>query len=381
MTFTVGSLLALPSARTHSLTPGVGEERPITWAHACELPDPWHWVAPDVLVMTTGLALPVGAQEQLAYVRGLHRGGIAALTIDGALARGTMHRDALGEAARLGFPVLQTAPEVPFMRISMAIAEVATRRSEWFHGSLLLGELCEVSMPARPAGHLIAAYGISSPFVIAAAQDEDPQAVLDAAQTAFAVERVPALAAIAEGQVLILGSASARVDEVLGSLTRAPTRVGVSAHFAELEALPVALRQARSALIRNHEPGRVMRFEEHETSSLFLPNDPDQLRRIARQVLGPLQTYDGQRGTELTHTLRVFLEENRSWVRAAERLFVHRQTLVARVSRIEKIIGRDLSSTEDTVECWLAVQAAIGCGDLDARDFPSPSHPPDPESP
>jgi purine catabolism regulator len=112
----------------------------------------------------------------------------------------------------------------------------------------------------------------------------------------------------------------------------------------------------------------VLRFEENTTASLFLPNDADRLRGISRQVLGPLRTYDEQRGTSLTQTLRVFLEENRSWVRAAERLYVHRQTLIARVSRIEKIIDRDLSSIEDTAECWLAVQAAIGCGDLEPND-------------
>ncbi|MBO1900852.1 PucR family transcriptional regulator ligand-binding domain-containing protein [Leucobacter weissii] len=485
MTFTVKSLLDLPEARTVSLTPGVGEERLITWAHVCELPEPWRWLGAGALLMTTGLPLPPDAEQQREYFRGVHAGGIAAITIDETMPEVELHASALDDAARIGLPVLQTAHEVPFVQLSMAVAraaqqdrvrrirqaermyailrtratdrtvdlllaelgrvlggelslhrgaergvdrkpvervsrgvltavvpaetetelrfsgaldidpslllhaasivgsalavEEAARHSDWRHGSLLLGELCDETLPAENAGDLVAAYGLRTPFVLAAAQAAEPEALLASVHTAFAADGVPALVTVKDHQLLLLGNAGEAVDDVFDAIARAGARLGVSEHFDALQELPTALRQARSALIRNHEPGLVMRFEEHETSSLFLPNDPAQLRGIARQVLGPLQTYDRQRGTKLTHTLRVFLEENRSWVRAAERLYVHRQTLIARISRIEKIIDRDLSSMEDAAECWLAIQAAIGSGELDpgvaARRADTAPHP------
>ena len=58
MTYTVAELLGDPELATISLTPGVGEQREITWAHVCELADPWNWLGDGALVMTTGLDIP-----------------------------------------------------------------------------------------------------------------------------------------------------------------------------------------------------------------------------------------------------------------------------------------------------------------------------------
>ncbi|MFV0432695.1 MAG: PucR family transcriptional regulator [Leucobacter sp.] len=375
MTFTVRSLLDLPSVRTISLTPGVGEDRAITWAHVCELGDPWRWLGPGALVMTVGIGVPDSTDEQCAYLKGMYDAGIAAVTIDEKMPDTPFTEPALAYAAYLGFPVLQTAYEVPYITLAMAVAGAVqedraahVRQTEQLHGSLLLAELCDGSVPSAPAARLVATYDVEPPYMLAASQTEDARATLDRVHDAFARDRVPALATIKDRQVLILAETGGSLEKVLESLNDEQTRIGVSAQFQKLEDLPNALRQARSALIRNHRSGRVMHFEEHEPTSLFLPSSNEQLRSIADQVLGPLRTYDEQRGTALTQTLRVFLEENRSWVRASERLFVHRQTLIARVSRIEKIIDRDLSSIEDTAECWLAVQAAIVCGNLEADD-------------
>lgn len=372
MTFTVGSLLRLPAARTVSLTPGVGEDRPITWAHVCELTEPWRWLGEGALVMTTGIGIPESPDEQRAYLGGMQRVGIAAVALDEKMVQHPLSELVLAYAARIGFPVLQTEHETPFVTVAMAVAEeiqqerdARARQTEQLHGSLLLSELCGGALPPDPAVRLLANYDVVAPYALAVSRPDDARAMLDEAHRVFDASGVPSLATIEDGQVLILAGPGAAAEEVLASLAEQFGSIGVSAHFQRIGELPTALRQARSALIRTHQRGRVLRFEENDASSLFLPGDPDQLRSIARQVLGPLRTYDEQRGTSLTQTLRVFLEENRSWVRASERLFVHRQTLIARISRIEKIIDRDLSSMEDTTECWLAVQAAIRCGDLE----------------
>lgn len=372
MTFTVRSLLGLPKAGTTSLTPGVGADRPITWAHVCELPEPWQWLGAGSLVMTTGLALPEATDEQCRYLAGMHRAGIAAIAVDEVMPEYPFTDAALLYASHIGFPVLQTAHEVPFVSLAMAVAAALQAahdahlvRADQLHGSLLLSELCSGSVPPDPAARLVSTYGVDPPYQLAAAEAGEARDALTRVHNAFARTGVPALATTQDGKVLILTGAKPEVERLLESLAHARARIGVGAAFAQIDEIHGALRQARSALIRNQTSGNVLHFEEQVTSSLFLPNDTEQLRGISRQVLGPLRTYDEQRSASLTHTLRVFLEENRSWVRASERLFVHRQTLIARVSRIEKIIDRDLSSIEDTAECWLAVQAAIACGELE----------------
>ena len=370
MTFTVGSLLALPAAGTVSLTPGVGETRPIVWGHISELREPWHWLVPDTLVMTTGIGIPATTAEQCSYLDGMLHAGLAAVAVDSVMIETPFTPEALEHARSIGFPVLETAHEVRFITLAMAIADAAqhernvrARRAEHLHGSLLLSELCDGTVAAEPAARLVAAYDLTAPYMIAVAQPTDTRAALDETHEICAASEIPMLATTREGQLLLLAEPGAATQAVFETLAASFGGVALSAYFQKLDELPVALRQARSGLLGNQD-GRVVKYEEHESTSLFLPNDVDQLRRIARQVLGPLLTYDQQRGTSLTQTLRVFLEENRSWVRASERLYVHRQTLIARISRIEKIVDRDLSSMEDAAESWLAVQAAIGCGDL-----------------
>lgn len=374
MTFTVRSLLDLPAARTVSLTPGIGEERVITWAHVCEQPDPWRWLGDGALVMTTGIGVPRTTDEQCAYLRGMQAVGIAAVTVDEQMMGGSFTEPALAYAAHIGFPVLSTAHEVRYITLAMSVAEAVQRgrdklvqQTEQRYGALLLAVLCTGAIPGPAAARLLEPHGIRQPSLVAVAQGAGGRAVQQLRE-ACAAQQLPVLIAAEGDQLVIFAEAGEPLERALDAVAVSGTRVGASAPFDDLGELPTALQQARSALIRNHLESGVLHFGEHDSTSLFLPSSAEQLRRIANQVLGPLRTYDVQRGTSLTQTLRVFLEENRSWVRAAERLFVHRQTLIARISRIEKIIDRDLSSIEDTAECWLAVQAAIGCGDLEPSE-------------
>ena len=46
-----------------------------------------------------------------------------------------------------------------------------------------------------------------------------------------------------------------------------------------------------------------------------------------------------------------------TWNKAAERLYVHRHTLRYRMKRVEDITGRDLGSSQDRMEFWLALKA------------------------
>ena len=61
MAITVGDLIAVPSLGTHVIAGAGGLGRSITWAHVCELAEPWSWFGENELLMTTGLGVPVGA--------------------------------------------------------------------------------------------------------------------------------------------------------------------------------------------------------------------------------------------------------------------------------------------------------------------------------
>lgn len=133
--------------------------------------------------------------------------------------------------------------------------------------------------------------------------------------------------------------------------------IGLSATVDGVEGLPRAAREARWALqgARTRRT-RIIRYGDDEASSWTLPLEGSE--ELLEQVLGPLRNYDRMHQTELVRTLAVLLRNNRSPTPTAAELFIHRQTLVYRIRRIEELTSRSLSCTQDVVELWLALRAA-----------------------
>ena len=87
-----------------------------------------------------------------------------------------------------------------------------------------------------------------------------------------------------------------------------------------------------------------------DAASPFLPRNPDESRAIV----------------PLVASLRTYLACDRSPKETSEALHVHKQTVIYRMRRVEKLTGRRLSRTEDLVGFWLALRALglLGHGHL-----------------
>ena len=90
----------------------------------------------------------------------------------------------------------------------------------------------------------------------------------------------------------------------------------------------------------------------------WLPQNLEEARETFRSVLGSVAEHDKTSRTSLLYTLKVFLEQNRSWQSTAEKLYIHKSSLTYRIRRIEELTGRSLGNTGDVVALWLALQAA-----------------------
>ncbi|MCW2996762.1 MAG: hypothetical protein JWN65_311 [Solirubrobacterales bacterium] len=99
-----------------------------------------------------------------------------------------------------------------------------------------------------------------------------------------------------------------------------------------------ALLAQRVARLRERRPGCVTRYEDAVLIGL-LSQDGDTARRFVSGELGALVD-DSDSVRRVTATLKVFLEEGSSNVRAARRLGVHENTIAYRVKRAEALLGR-----------------------------------------
>ena len=120
-----------------------------------------------------------------------------------------------------------------------------------------------------------------------------------------------------------------------------------------------SLRESRYALqVCRLDGWSFAGFEDLGTYRLLLSmTEPDALRAFAESLLAPLDAYDRDHGGELATSLRAFLANNARWETAAAELYVHRHTLRYRMRKVEELTGRDLSSSFDRMEFWLALRA------------------------
>ncbi len=168
-----------------------------------------------------------------------------------------------------------------------------------------------------------------------------------------------AIARRSDRGVVMVRVGEATVDAVAGLLAAALPRSAIGASRALPAGTPFvkARREARVALQRALTDGRPVHVFDDSPAPRWLSDDPSTLAMIVDEILGPLIEHDRSTGSELVKTLAVVLEENRSWKVAAERLFVHRQTLFQRGHRIEQLTGRRLNRTEDVCDLWLALRS------------------------
>jgi purine catabolism regulator len=144
----------------------------------------------------------------------------------------------------------------------------------------------------------------------------------------------------------------------LGDRAGADVRVGAGSAVAAAD-VARSLREARYALqVCRLEGWAQAGFDDLGTYRLLLSMaDPDALRAFADAMLGALDRYDEEHGGELVASLQAFLEHNARWEAAAAQLYVHRHTLRYRMRKVGELTGRDLGSSFDRMEFWLALRA------------------------
>lgn len=137
-------------------------------------------------------------------------------------------------------------------------------------------------------------------------------------------------------------------------------RCGVSPVLTVNTSAPEAARQARMALASAHDTDdRVVRYGvQRDSREILFPGTLEDSRQLVNAVLGPLSVHDRSNGGELIDTLRVFLRFDGSSGRAADALHIHRQTLVYRLRKIEKLTGFKPTSTAGASRFWLAFEIA-----------------------
>ncbi len=86
-----------------------------------------------------------------------------------------------------------------------------------------------------------------------------------------------------------------------------------------------------------------------------LANNPDM--RPFRNLVDPLEEYDREHGSDLIRTLRAFFAANANASETADRLYLHRNSLAYRLSRISELVGLNLKDPRARLALQLGLLA------------------------
>lgn len=117
---TVDNLVRLPGLNIEYLAGTGGGGRPVSWAHAVDLPDPWHWVEGGDLVMTTGAGMPTG-DDQSPWLQHLIDAGVSGLIIAPRPTAPAIDLSMIRTADEHAFPLLLAPFELEFVSLARVI--------------------------------------------------------------------------------------------------------------------------------------------------------------------------------------------------------------------------------------------------------------------
>jgi purine catabolism regulator len=80
------------------------------------------------------------------------------------------------------------------------------------------------------------------------------------------------------------------------------------------------------------------------------------LQQFCQQLIGPLARYDEQHNSDLVHTITAYFDHHANISQTAEALFIHRNTLLYRLERIQELIGQDLNQADTRLSLHLALK-------------------------
>lgn len=91
-----------------------------------------------------------------------------------------------------------------------------------------------------------------------------------------------------------------------------------------------------------------------------------------RELIEPLLEYDRERRSDLVRTLRVYFLAGTNASEAADRLFLHRNSMLYRLARVEKLTGLDLKDPRAVLALQLGLLSIDqqGRSSKDATEHP-----------
>ena len=125
--------------------------------------------------------------------------------------------------------------------------------------------------------------------------------------------------------------------------------VGVSDQVMDISSLRIAFRRARAAVTMAVNANVAVQFFDKMGlyRLLYMVDDPQLLKSLSDDLLMPLLEYDTRHGGGYLETLESYLKNSGSIKAMADELYIHRNTILYRMSNIKKLLSSNLEDSRE----------------------------------
>ena len=152
-----------------------------------------------------------------------------------------------------------------------------------------------------------------------------------------------------------------RTEKIKSFLLDNNLKMGISSEFSSIEDCNIYYHQAITALKVGKVLGEETCIYQHEDiqpyNFIYMAKDHILKEDFYNTSIYILKKYDNKNSSELYKTLYIYLKNNHSMTKAAEEMFIHRNTLRYRLEKIVEIIGIDLDEADNSFKLYYAYKS------------------------
>lgn len=370
MTVTVKDALRLPSYQDCKLIAGKeGLHNIILYTDSMEVPNIQPWLRNNLFMITTGYSIGPSPDGLKQLIRDLHNAGCAGLAIKTKFT-GEISADVIETANQLKLPVIHVPDDTPASSLFIPLMNlIYSEQNMRLQSSYFLIDIMNGTVSSEEEAGLrvqpLKWPGLPLRLVLFHIQSDhhsyghNEGIIKESLQFYFNDLDKYVLLPNNDNIIMILSdtykSAFLRkmcqnVCAYIHSQFHLPVFAGISDPVANYTGLHQAFLDALDAV-------KIGLIEQPETTSFFISDfrleqvlldlkGNQKIKKCMDETFSVLKSYDSLHGSNLLETLKVLTQVLGSKAQAADRLFLHRNTLIYRIKKIEELTGFDLNDND-----------------------------------
>lgn len=369
MSVTVGSIYSQVSAEYGmKLAAGAGGvDRPVDWVHIVEDSRVSSFLRGGELVFTTGI-MNNTASWLRELVKHVDMAGASGIVVNLGPYIPSVPDEVAAYCNKHNFPLFTIPWETRMVDMTRDICSVISRSlndeismSAALKGLVLNTADAETALRILEAGGFCADAGARLACVgMGDERDFTSQDKFALERAAKSVNELYCAFEYGRYMIVLLSDCNAETVDMFCDRLREADKlfsVGISGERLGLKAQQVNFKRALCACKMAVKRGkdRIFYDELGIYKILLEVNDKDVLGDYYRDVLGSLEDYDSEHGTDYLNFLKTYLECNGITQVVSEREFIHRNTVVNHLKKIEKITGLNLLELDAKLKCGIAL--------------------------